>query len=133
MFFIVYMCNIAVVIVFLEFSVDMICLGIGLYGLYLFVYIKELDFVKFMFVFSLKVCIVYVKVMVIEFWIVSYGVIYIVELGEIIVIILIGYVDGYLCVFFNCGFIFYCGRWVLVVGRVMMDMIMVSLGESEGK
>lgn len=89
---------------------------------------------KFEFVLSLKVCIVYVKIMWIEFWIISYGVIYIVELDEVIVIFLIGYVDGYFCIFFNCGFVFYCGKWVLLVGRVIMDMIMVSLGESgEGK
>ncbi|KYC95638.1 MULTISPECIES: alanine racemase [Bacillus] len=129
----VHMCNTAAAIAFPEFSADMIRLGIGLYGLYPSAYIKELDLVKLTPVLSLKARIAYVKAMVTEPRTVSYGATYIAEPGEIIATIPIGYADGYSRALSNRGFILYRGRRVPVAGRVTMDMIMVSLGESEGK
>ncbi|MBL3613764.1 alanine racemase, partial [Bacillus sp. RHFS18] len=58
---------------------------------------------------------------------------YIAEPGEIIATIPIGYADGYSRALSNRGFILHRGRRVPVAGRVTMDMIMVSLGENEGK
>lgn len=66
-------------------------------------------------------------------WTVSYGATYIAEPGEIIATIPIGYADGYSRALSNRGFILHRGRRVPVAGRVTMDMIMVSLGENEGK
>ncbi|WP_045510708.1 alanine racemase [Bacillus amyloliquefaciens] len=129
----VHMCNTAAAIAFPEFSADMIRLGIGLYGLYPTAYIKELDLVKLTPALSLKARIAYVKAMVTEPRTVSYGATYIAEPGEIIATIPIGYADGYSRALSNRGFILYRGRRVPVAGRVTMDMIMVSLGESEGK
>ncbi|QOQ53749.1 alanine racemase [Bacillus amyloliquefaciens] len=129
----VHMCNTAAAIAFPEFSADMIRLGIGLYGLYPSAYIKELDLVKLTPALSLKARIAYVKAMVTEPRTVSYGATYIAEPGEIIATIPIGYADGYSRALSNRGFILYRGRRVPVAGRVTMDMIMVSLGESEGK
>ncbi|OIK20607.1 alanine racemase [Bacillus amyloliquefaciens] len=129
----VHMCNTAAAIAFPEFSADMIRLGIGLYGLYPSAYIKELDLVKLTPALSLKARIAYVKAMVTEPRTVSYGATYIAEPGEIIATIPIGYADGYSRALSNRGFILHRGRRVPVAGRVTMDMIMVSLGESEGK
>lgn len=129
----VHMCNTAAAIAFPEFSADMIRLGIGLYGLYPSAYIKELDLVKLTPALSLKARIAYVKAMVTEPRTVSYGATYIAKPGEIIATIPIGYADGYSRALSNRGFILYRGRRVPVAGRVTMDMIMVSLGESEGK
>ncbi|MCR9038788.1 alanine racemase [Bacillus sp. L381] len=129
----VHMCNTAAAIAFPEFSADMIRLGIGLYGLYPSAYIKELDIVKLTPALSLKARIAYVKAMVTEPRTVSYGATYIAKPGEIIATIPIGYADGYSRALSNRGFILYRGRRVPVAGRVTMDMIMVSLGESEGK
>ncbi|MEW4022496.1 alanine racemase [Bacillus sp. YAF8] len=129
----VHMCNTAAAIAFPEFSADMIRLGIGLYGLYPSAYIKELNLVDLTPALSLKARIAYVKAMVTEPRTVSYGATYIAEPGEIIATIPIGYADGYSRALSNRGFILHRGRRVPVAGRVTMDMIMVSLGDSEGK
>nr|WEY82408.1 alanine racemase [Bacillus velezensis] len=129
----VHMCNTAAAIAFPEFSADMIRLGIGLYGLYPSASIKELNLVDLTPALSLKARIAYVKAMVTDPWTVSYGATYIAEPGEIIATIPIGYADGYSRALSNRGFILHRGRRVPVAGRVTMDMIMVSLGENEGK
>ncbi|XBW80403.1 alanine racemase [Bacillus velezensis] len=129
----VHMCNTAAAIAFPEFSADMIRLGIGLYGLYPSASIKELNLVDLTPALSLKARIAYVKAMVTDPRIVSYGATYIAEPGEIIATIPIGYGDGYSRALSNRGFILHRGRRVPVAGRVTMDMIMVSLGENEGK
>ncbi|WP_438420206.1 alanine racemase [Bacillus siamensis] len=129
----VHMCNTAAAIAFPEFSADMIRLGIGLYGLYPSAYIKDLNLVDLTPALSLKARIAYVKAMVTEPRTVSYGATYIAEPGEIIATIPIGYADGYSRALSNRGFILHRGRRVPVAGRVTMDMIMVSLGDSEGK
>ncbi|WP_342496980.1 alanine racemase [Bacillus sp. FSL K6-2861] len=129
----VHMCNTAAAIASPEFSADMIRLGIGLYGLYPSASIKELNLVDLTPALSLKARIAYVKAMVTEPRTVSYGATYIAEPGEIIATIPIGYADGYSRALSNRGFILHRGRRVPVAGRVTMDMIMVSLGENEGK
>ncbi|APA03320.1 alanine racemase [Bacillus velezensis] len=129
----VHMCNTAAAIAFPEFSADMIRLGIGLYGLYPSASIKELNLVDLTPALSLKARIAYVKAMVTDPRTVSYGATYIAEPGEIIATIPIGYADGYSRALSNRGFILHRGRRVPVAGRVTMDMIMVSLGENEGK
>ncbi|AQS44729.1 alanine racemase [Bacillus velezensis] len=129
----VHMCNTAAAIAFPEFSADMIRLGIGLYGLYPSASIKELSLVNLTPALSLKARIAYVKAMVTDPRTVSYGATYIAEPGEIIATIPIGYADGYSRALSNRGFILHRGRRVQVAGRVTMDMIMVSLGENEGK
>ncbi|WP_259424250.1 alanine racemase [Bacillus velezensis] len=129
----VHMCNTAAAIAFPEFSADMVRLGIGLYGLYPSASIKELNLVDLTPALSLKARIAYVKAMVTDPRTVSYGATYIAEPGEIIATIPIGYADGYSRALSNRGFILHRGRRVPVAGRVTMDMIMVSLGENEGK
>ncbi len=129
----VHMWNTAAAIAFPEFSADMIRLGIGLYGLYPSASIKELNLVDLTPALSLKARIAYVKAMVTDPRTVSYGATYIAEPGEIIATIPIGYADGYSRALSNRGFILHRGRRVPVAGRVTMDMIMVSLGENEGK
>ncbi|WP_156735539.1 alanine racemase [Bacillus velezensis] len=129
----VHMCNTAAAIAFPEFSADMIRLGIGLYGLYPSASVKELSLVDLTPALSLKARIAYVKAMVTDPRTVSYGATYIAEPGEIIATIPIGYADGYSRALSNRGFILHRGRRVQVAGRVTMDMIMVSLGENEGK
>ncbi|WIW30240.1 alanine racemase [Bacillus inaquosorum] len=130
----VHMSNTAAAIAFPEFSADMIRLGIGLYGLYPSAYIKELNLVRLTPALSLKARIAYVKTMRTEPRTISYGATYIAEPGEVIATLPVGYADGYSRALSNRGFVLHRGRRVPVVGRVTMDMIMVSLGESgEGK
>ncbi|MCY8370155.1 alanine racemase [Bacillus haynesii] len=129
----VHMNNTAAAIAFPEFSADMIRLGIGMYGLYPSDYIRLLNLVKLVPALSLKARIAYVKTMLTEPRTVSYGATYVAEHGEVIATIPVGYADGYSRELSNRGFILHRGRRVPVVGRVTMDMIMVSLGESEGK
>lgn len=52
---------------------------------------------------------------------VSYGVIYIIKNKIKIVIIFIGYVDGYLRVFLLKVKVLIYGSYVLIIGRVCMD------------
>lgn len=130
----VHMCNTAAAIAFPEFSVDMIRLGIGLYGLYPSAYIKQLNLVKLEPALSLKARIAYVKTMRTEPRTVSYGATYVAEPNEVIATLPIGYADGYSRALSNRGFVLHRGKRVPVAGRVTMDMIMVSLGENgEGK
>lgn len=129
----VHMNNTAAAIAFPEFSADMIRLGIGMYGLYPSDYIRRLNLVKLVPALSLKARIAYVKTMLTEPRTVSYGATYVAERGEVIATIPVGYADGYSRELSNRGFILHRGRRVPVAGRVTMDMIMVSLGEGEGK
>ncbi|KXZ18977.1 alanine racemase [Bacillus nakamurai] len=129
----VHMCNTAAAIAFPEFSADMIRLGIGLYGLYPSAYIKQLNLVKLEPALSLKARIAYVKTMLTEPRTISYGATYIADPGEVIATIPVGYADGYSRALSNRGFVLHRGRRVPVAGRVTMDLIMVSLGEDEGK
>ncbi|MEC1649177.1 alanine racemase [Bacillus halotolerans] len=129
----VHMSNTAAAIAFPEFSADMIRLGIGLYGLYPSAYIKQLHLVKLEPALSLKARIAYVKTMLTEPRTISYGATYIANPGEVIATLPIGYADGYSRALSNRGFVLHRGKRVPVAGRVTMDMIMVSLGESEGK
>ncbi|MHA7768051.1 alanine racemase, partial [Bacillus atrophaeus] len=129
----VHMSNTAAAIAFPEFSADMIRLGIGLYGLYPSAYIKQLNLVKLEPALSLKTRIAYVKTMRTEPRTISYGATYIAEPDEVIATLPVGYADGYSRALSNRGFVLHRGRRVPVVGRVTMDLIMVSLGESEGK
>ncbi|MFN2747392.1 MULTISPECIES: alanine racemase [Bacillus] len=129
----VHMNNTAASIAFPEFSADMIRLGIGMYGLYPSAYIEQLDLVKLTPALSLKARIAYVKKMLTEPRTVSYGATYIADPGEVIATLPVGYADGYSRELSNRGVVLHRGRRVPVAGRVTMDMIMVSLGESEGK
>ncbi|MDP4524199.1 alanine racemase [Bacillus halotolerans] len=129
----VHMSNTAAAIAFPEFSADMIRFGIGLYGLYPSAYIKQLHLVKLEPALSLKARIAYVKTMLTEPRTISYGATYIANPGEVIATLPIGYADGYSRALSNRGFVLHRGKRVPVAGRVTMDMIMVSLGESEGK
>ncbi|MGN9865369.1 alanine racemase [Bacillus swezeyi] len=129
----VHMNNTAAAIAFPQFSADMIRLGIGMYGLYPSAYIKQLNLVKLIPALSLKARIAYVKTMLTEPRTISYGATYIADRGEVIATLPVGYADGYSRALSNRGVVLYRGRRVPVAGRVTMDMIMVSLGESEGK
>ena len=129
----VHMNNTAASIAFPEFSADMIRLGIGMYGLYPSEYIKQLNLVKLVPALSLKARIAYVKTMLTEPRTISYGATYIAEPGEVIATLPVGYADGYSRALSNRGFVLHRGRRVPVAGRVTMDMIMVSLGEGEGR
>ncbi|MEC1261028.1 alanine racemase [Bacillus swezeyi] len=129
----VHMNNTAAAIAFPEFSADMIRLGIGMYGLYPSAYIKQLNLVKLAPALSLKARIAYVKTMRTEPRTISYGATYIADPEEVIATLPVGYADGYSRELSNRGFVLHRGKRVPVAGRVTMDMIMVSLGESEGK
>ncbi len=128
----VHMSNTAAAIAFPEFSADMIRLGIGLYGLYPSGYIRELDIVQLTPALTLKARFSFVKTMLTEPLTISYGGTYVARLGEVIATVPIGYADGYSRALSNRGSILHRGQRVPIAGRVTMDQLMVSLGESEG-
>lgn len=129
----VHMSNTAATIAYPEFSADMIRIGIGLYGLYPSAYIKQLNRITLTPALTWKTRMSYVKKMLREPFTISYGATYIAKPEEVIATLPIGYNDGYSRALSNQGFVLYQGRRIPVVGRVTMNQLMVSLGESEGK
>ncbi|MDM5297577.1 alanine racemase [Bacillus pumilus] len=129
----VHMNNTAATIVFPTFSADMIRLGIGLYGLYPSQYVEDLDAVQLEPALSLKARIAFVKQMMTEPRMVSYGATYVAKPDEVIATIPIGYADGYSRALSNKGFMLFRGKRVPIAGRVTMDMTMIRLGEMKAR
>lgn len=55
-----------------------------------------------------------------------------VEGERIVAMVVMGYADGLLCLFFGCGEVFFCGWCVFIVGVVSMDLIVVDVMGIEG-
>lgn len=58
---------------------------------------------------------------------VGYGIFYMVIKEMKVVIILIGYGYGFICLLSNVGWVFIRGKWVGVIGMVNMNVIMVDI------
>jgi len=122
----VHCCNTAAAIAFPKWGYDMIRFGIGLYGLYPSMYLKERRDVELTPALSLKTRIVHLK-RAEEPMTVSYGATYTAEAGETIATLPIGYADGFPRAFSNRGFALHAGQKVPIVGRVCMDQSMIRI------
>jgi alanine racemase len=125
----VHCCNTAAAIAFPHWGYDTIRLGIGLYGLYPSMYLKQRADVKLMPALSLKTRITHVKIAE-EPLTVSYGATYTAQPGEQVATLPIGYADGFSRSLSNRGFALHAGRRVPIIGRVCMDQTMLRI---EGK
>ncbi|ASJ57026.1 alanine racemase [Brevibacillus formosus] len=126
----VHCCNTAAAIAFPDWGYDTIRLGIGLYGLYPSLYMKERADVILAPVLALKTRIAQVK-KADEPFTVSYGATYAAQPDEWIATLPIGYADGYSRLLSNRGEVLYNGSRYPIAGRVCMDQIMVSLNSTE--
>ncbi len=126
----VHCCNTAAAIAFPDWGYDTIRLGIGLYGLYPSLYIKERADVILVPALALKTKIAHVK-KADEPFTVSYGATYTAQPDEWIATLPIGYADGYSRLLSNRGEVLYNGSRYPIAGRVCMDQIMVSLKSTE--
>lgn len=124
----VHCCNTAAAIAFPDWGYDMIRFGIGLYGLYPSMYLKERHDVELTPALSLKTRIAHLKTAQ-EAMTVSYGATYTAKPKEMIATLPIGYADGFLRALSNRGFALHAGKRVPIVGRVCMDQTMVRLDE----
>ncbi|MFF0829711.1 alanine racemase [Brevibacillus sp. NPDC003359] len=128
----VHCCNTAAAIAFPDWGYDTIRLGIGLYGLYPSLYMKERADVILAPALALKTRIAHVK-KADEPYTVSYGATYAAQSDEWIATLPIGYADGYSRLLSNRGEVLYNGSRYPIAGRVCMDQIMVSLNSTEAE
>lgn len=128
----VHCCNTAAAIAFPDWGYDTIRLGIGLYGLYPSLYMKERGAVSLAPALSLKTRIAHVK-KADEPFTVSYGATYTAGPDEWVATLPIGYADGYSRLLSNRGEVLYNGCRYPIAGRVCMDQSMISLKSTEAQ
>lgn len=122
----VHCCNTAAAIAFPHWGYDMIRFGIGLYGLYPSIFLKEQRTVELKPALSLKTRISHLK-SADEPMTVSYGATYTAAPGETIATLPIGYADGFPRALSNRGFALHAEQRVPIVGRVCMDQTMIRI------
>lgn len=128
----VHCCNTAAAIAFPDWGYDMIRLGIGLYGLYPSMYLKEQAQVKLTPALSLKTRITHTRNAE-EPMTVSYGATYTAKVGEQVATLPIGYADGFSRLLSNRGSALHAGRRVSIIGKVCMDQSMVRIDANDAQ
>ncbi|MEH6995524.1 alanine racemase [Neobacillus drentensis] len=118
-------CNTAGTMNFPEMHLDMVRVGIGLYGLYPDVSLKEHP-ISLKQAMTLKTKIAALK-MVPKSQPISYGCTYTPSVERLIASLPIGYADGLSRSLSNCGQFLLQGQKVLVAGRVCMDQTMIDV------
>lgn len=118
-------CNTAGTMNFPEMHLDMVRVGIGLYGLYPDVSLKEHP-ISLQQAMTLKTKIAWLK-KVAKSQPISYGCTYTPSTERIIATLPIGYADGLSRHLSNCGQFLVHGQKVLVAGRVCMDQTMIDV------
>lgn len=118
-------CNTAGTMNFPEMHLDMVRVGIGLYGLYPDVSLKEHP-ISLQQAMTLKTKIACLK-KVAKSQPISYGCSYTPSTERIIATLPIGYADGLSRHLSNCGQFLVHGQKVLVAGRVCMDQTMIDV------
>ncbi|MFC4559317.1 alanine racemase [Virgibacillus kekensis] len=117
-------CNTAATIAFPKMHLDMVRVGIGLYGLYPAEHLKEIISLKK--VMSLKTKPVFIKKLEANEAI-SYGLTYKSEKESIIATLPIGYADGLSRSLSNRGHVTIHGKHAPIVGRICMDQSMIDI------
>jgi alanine racemase len=118
-------CNTAGTMNFPEMHLDMVRVGIGLYGLYPDVSLKEHP-ISLQHAMTLKTKIAALK-RVPKSQSISYGCTYTPSVERLIASLPIGYADGLSRSLSNCGQFLLQGQKVLVAGRVCMDQTMIDV------
>jgi alanine racemase len=118
-------CNTAGTMNFPDMHLDMVRVGIGLYGLYPDVSLKEHS-ISLQQAMTLKTKIAGLK-KVAKSQPISYGCTYTPSTERIIATLPIGYADGLSRHLSNCGQFLLHGKKVLVAGRVCMDQTMIDV------
>jgi alanine racemase len=118
-------CNSAGTMNFPEMHLDMVRVGIGLYGLYPDVSLKEHP-ISLQQAMTLKTKIAWLK-KVAKSQPISYGCTYIPSNDRVIATLPIGYADGLSRHLSNCGQFLVYGHKVLVAGRVCMDQTIIDV------
>ncbi|GLO67928.1 alanine racemase [Oceanobacillus kimchii] len=121
---IVHCCNTAGTIAYPDMHLDMVRVGIGLYGLYPETHLKELIDLKQ--AMSLKTKPVYVKT-VDKDTAISYGLTFTTERKSVIATMPIGYADGFSRLLSNRGNVVINGEHAPIVGRICMDQSMIDV------
>jgi len=119
--------NTAAILALPESHLDMVRLGIGLYGLYPATHLKTK--VALRPVMSLRSRLTYVK------WVadgtpISYGGTYVTKGQRLIATVPVGYADGYSRLLSNKGQALLHGKKVPLIGRVCMDQCMFDITDS---
>lgn len=120
-----HVCNSAAVIQYPEAALDMVRLGISIYGLYPSEDIKK-DSVELEPAMSIESQISYVK-KVPKGSLISYGGTYETSRDSIIATVPVGYADGYPRALSNIGRVLINGKSAPVAGRICMDQFMVDV------
>lgn len=115
--------NSAAAIVMPEANLDMVRLGIVIYGLYPSEYIKQLPLKPAL---SLKSSVVMVKTIQ-KGETVGYGATYTAKNEMKIATVPVGYADGYMRSLSNRGYVLIRGQRAKIVGRICMDQFMVDV------
>ncbi|MFD1337269.1 alanine racemase [Oceanobacillus iheyensis] len=125
---IVHCCNTAATIAYPDMHLDMVRVGIGIYGLYPETHLKELIDLKQ--AMSLKTKPVYIKT-VDQDTAISYGLTFTTERKSIIATMPIGYADGFSRLLSNRGDVIVHGGRAPIVGRICMDQSMIDVTDVE--
>lgn len=118
------LCNLFVLLGWLDVCSDWVCLGLMLYGVnLLLVVLMVIECLCLVMMMELKIFV--------ECWIevgelVGYGVCFVVEECMWVGVVVLGYVDGYLQFVFNGILVQIDGQFGWVIGWVLMDMLIVD-------
>jgi len=123
---IIHCCNTAATIAYPDMHLDMVRVGIGLYGLYPEAHLKKM--IHLTQAMSLKTKPVYIKSVDADTAI-SYGLTFTTTKESIIATIPIGYADGFSRLLSNQGDVTVHGKRAPIVGRICMDQSMVDITE----
>ena len=119
-------CNTAATIAFPEMHLDMVRVGIGIYGLYAEEHLRDKIELKPIMTFKTKPILIK---QVLAGQTISYGRTYTTIKDSIIATIPVGYADGFSRSLSNIGNVTLNGHKAPIVGRVCMDQTMVDLTE----
>ncbi len=117
--------NSAAAILMSEANLDMVRLGIVIYGLYPSSYVMR---VKLKPALSLKSQVVMVKDITAGET-VGYGATFTAKKDMRIATVPVGYADGYMRSLSNCGCVLIHGKRVAIIGRICMDQMMVDVSD----
>lgn len=136
MFVIWYIVCFVFVLVMFEIYYDMVWVGVVIYGFWLSldVYYQYLQFVsKMKDIFMSCIIIWKLDIMDIKYVLkgdfIGYGMVFQVMYDMDIVVILVGYCNGYFCGQFNWGYVLINGWKVWIIGLINMNFFMVDIGD----
>lgn len=122
--------NSAAILELPEYQLDMVRLGISLYGMSPSDEVKP-GGIRLCSAMELKSHIAFLKT-VPAGTAIGYGATYVTERPRVIATVPVGYGDGYPRALSNCGRVLLHGKSVPIVGRICMDQMMVDVTEVEG-